>query len=99
MDLFKGGIEAAIAFDGVPIGLMDGLLEEGRLPGRLSCGTAPQHLLFALPAPDQPPVFQHLVQDVGDGVALNLNVLSQLPCRDFLEMNRSAGLALGSISV
>ena len=27
------------------------------------------------------------------------NVLSQLPCRDFLEMNRSAGLALGSISV
>ena len=42
-------------------------------------GTAPQHLLFAPPEPDQTAFLPHHVQDAGDGVALDLGVICQLP--------------------
>ena len=56
-------------------------------------------LLCALPAPDQNSLLQHQVQDAGDGVAFDIDVLSQLAGADFLEMIHSAGPALGDISV
>ena len=57
------------------------------------CGTAPQHLLFAPPAPDQTAFLPHHIQDAGDGVVLELDIFSQLPGRDFLEVNPNTGQA------
>ena len=37
-DFLNGGIETAMAFDGVPIGTGEGLPQESRLPGSLSLG-------------------------------------------------------------
>ena len=62
-------------------------------------GKAPQHLLFAPPEPDQTAFLPHHVQDAGDGVALDLGVICQLPEGDFLKENASVGPASGSISV
>ena len=55
------------------------------------CGTAPRHPLFATPEPDQAAFLPHTIQAPGDGGALDLDVISQLPGGDFLEMNASAG--------
>ena len=44
-----------MAFEGIPIGLSYGVQEEDRLPRGFPCGTAPQHLLSALPARDPLP--------------------------------------------
>ena len=46
-------------------------------------GTAPQQLLFAVFEPDQTTLLPHCVQDAGDGGAFDLDVISQLPGRDF----------------
>ena len=81
--------ETAMAFDGGPI-------TSASVP---PCGTAPQHLLSALPAPDQTAVLPHHIQDAGDGGAFNLDVIAQLPGGDLLEENASVGPASGSISV
>jgi len=60
---------------------------------------APQHLLFALSAPDQIPLLQHAVQDACNGVVPGLDVFFWFPGCEFLDMNRSAGAASGSVSV
>ena len=73
-----------MAFDSLPISIF---------------AKAPQHLLFALPEPDQTAFLPHHIQEAGDGVVLDLDVISQLPGRDFLEVNPPIGLVSGSISV
>jgi len=47
-----------------------------------SSGKAPQHFLFGLPALDQTPFLQHLVQDASDGVASGVDILAQLGGRN-----------------
>ena len=75
VDFLKGGIEAAMALDPGPIASAP--------PAH--CGTAQPCLLSVIPAPHQIPFLQHLVQDAGEGVVLDLEFLSQLLGHDFLE--------------
>ena len=58
-----------------------------RLTNGSSRGKDPQHLLFALFAPYQPPFRQPLVQDGGDGVAFDIDILTQLEREDFIEFS------------
>ena len=76
-DLFHDDIEAARAFDGVPIGISGSLAEEGRLPGGLPCGKAPNTFCLPFLRRISRPDFQHLDQDAGDGVAFDLDVFPQ----------------------